>query len=231
MINNTPRSAQPDKAESTVAIGRPAGRDVPIIVWRTTEDPDQAPPDSPGASLPSALARRLVETYTLLGECVVDCDADPGLRQAADGAGRRYVALSRPADIADLDSVAPPPTLVVARWPRSTDVDAADLNALFDAYRLILADTAFAIIAIATPLPPGEASYSDHAARLDAAGGHAGFTTIHTILAITTPAGPNSFTYYATTEEADAARLASTADYAPLPGVLINLLVFAAGTG
>lgn len=165
------------------------------------------------------------------GECVVDCDADPGLRQATEGTGRRYVALSRPADIADLDFVASPPTLVVARWPRATDVDETNLNALFDAYRLILADKTFAIVAIATPLPPGEASYSDHAAQLDAAGRRTGFTTIHTILAVTTPAGPNSFTYYATAQEADATRLASTIDEAPLPSVLINLLVFAADPG
>jgi hypothetical protein len=229
MTIHTPQPVQPenDHNQDPERANRSlAARDLPIIVWRTTDDPIETP--AVGDGLPVALARRLVTTYTLPGECVVDCDADPGLRQAADRTGRRYIALARPADIADLDAVAPPPTLVVVRWPRLTNVDAAQLDALFDAYRLLLADQAFAIVAIATPLPAGEVPYVEHAARLEAAGGHAGFTTIHTILAITMPVGPDTFTYYATVEEADAARLGTTVHDDPMPGHLINLLVFAA---
>jgi hypothetical protein len=200
---------------------------VPITVWRLDDrDGDEAATD-PGEGFASRLARRLVLTYTRQGETVVDFDADRHLRDAARAASRTYLAIARPGELADLDTITDPVSLVIVRWPRQTSTrTAASVMDLFTACRMIMnADTcAIAAVSSAEPGQPGTV-YAEHLAQLLPAAQAVGLTHVLQIVAVNGLGTGDQFVYYATRAEADAAR---THDRT-IPAYHIDLLVFTAG--
>jgi hypothetical protein len=200
---------------------------VPITVWRLDDRDGDEPATDPGAGLASRLARRLVLTYTRQGETVVDFDADRHLRDAATTSSRSYLAIDRPGELADLDTITDPVSLVIVRWPRQTPArTAASVADLFTACRLMMsADTcAIAAVSSAEQGQPGTA-YAEHLAELLPAAQAAGLIHILQIVAVSGTGDGDQFLYYATRAEADAARSSGRA--APDgPAYHIDLLVF-----
>jgi hypothetical protein len=185
------------------------GAVVSITVWRLDDRDGDQPATDPGAGLASRLARRLVLTYTREGETVVDFEADRHLREAAAAASRSYLAIARPGDLADLDTITDPVSLVIVRWPRQTSTrTVAGVADLFTACRLIMSADACAIAAVSSAEPgqPGTA-YAEHLAHLLPAAKAAGLTHVLQIVAVTGPGTGDQFLYYATRAEADAARI------------------------
>ena len=141
---------------------------VPITVWRLDDRDGDQPATDPGAGFASRLARRLVLTYTRQGETVVDLDADRHLRDAATAASRTYLAITRPGDLSDLDTITDPVSLVIVRWPRQTSTrTVAGVADLFTACRLMMSADSCAIAAVSSAEPgqPGTA-YAEHVAHL-----------------------------------------------------------------
>jgi hypothetical protein len=208
------------------------GAVVPITVWRLDDrdgDGDRPATDA-GTGFASRLARRLVLTYTRQGETVVDFDADHHVRDAATAASRSYLAITNGGELADLDTISDPVSLVIARWPRQTPTrTAASIADFFTACRLIMsADTcAIAAVSSAEPGQPG-AVYAEHLAQLLPAAKAAGLTHVLQIVAVNGPGTGDQFLYYATRSEADAART-NDRDIPDAPTYHIDLLVFTAG--
>jgi hypothetical protein len=205
------------------------GAIVPITVWRLDDRDGDQPATDPGAGFASRLARRLVLTYTRQGEAVVDFDADRHLRDAATAASRTYLAIARPGDLADLDIITDPVSLVIVRWPRPAPTRTVDSVAdLFIACRLMMSADSCAIAAVSSAEPgqPGTV-YAEHLAHLLPAAKAAGLAHVLQIVAVNGPGTGDQFCYYATRAEADAAR---THDE-DIPGgsaYRIDLLVFTA---
>jgi hypothetical protein len=198
---------------------------VPITVWRLDDDDETA--TDPGAGFASRLARRLVLTYTRQGETVVDFDADQHLRDAATTASRSYLAIARPGELADLDTITDPVSLVIVRWPRQTpSPTAASVADLFTACRLMMsADTcAIAAVSSAEPGQPGTV-YAEHLAELLPAARAAGLIHVLQIVAVSRAGDGDQFLYYATRAEADAARRDGQA-VPDGPAYHIDLLLF-----
>lgn len=84
-------------------------------------------------------ARRVVFVYTRPDETIIDFEADLQLRDAAASAGRGNLAITEPAEIADLDRLDRAPSLVVMRWRPATPDRPSDIAGLVTARRLILA--------------------------------------------------------------------------------------------
>lgn len=219
-----PRDGIPAPADFTEP-----GAVVPITVWRLDDrdgDGDE-PATDPGDGFASRLAQRLVLTYTRQGETVVDFDADRHLRDAATAASRTYLAIARPGELADLDTITDPVSLVIVRWPRQPPSrTAASVADLFTACRLIMsADTcAIAAVSSAEPGQPGTV-YAKHLAELLPAAQAAGLTHVLQIVAVTGPGTGDQFLYYATRAEADAARTHDRT-IPDSPTYHIDLLVF-----
>jgi hypothetical protein len=206
------------------------GAIVPITVWRLDSRDGDEPATDPGAGFASRLARRLVLTYTRQGETVVDFDADRHLRDAATASSRTYLAIIHPGELADLDAIIDPVSLVIVRWPRQTPArTAASVGDLFTACRLLMsADTcAIAAVSAAEPGQPGTA-YAQHLAELLPAAQAAGLTHVLQIVAVNGSGNGDQFLYYATRAEADAARHTGRA-IPDGPIYHIDLLVFATG--
>jgi hypothetical protein len=203
------------------------GAVVPITVWRLDDrDGDETATD-PGDGFASRLARRLVLTYTRQGETVVDFDADQHLRDAATAASRSYLAIAQPGELADLDTITDPVSLIIVRWPRQTPSRTAGSVAdLFTACRLIMsADTcAIAAVSSAEPGQPGTV-YAEHLAELLPAARAAGLIHVLQIVAVSGAGDGDQFLYYATRAEADAARRDGQA-VPDGPAYHIDLLVF-----
>ncbi|MFV2098696.1 hypothetical protein ACFHW1_25010 [Micromonospora sp. LOL_014] len=203
------------------------GGDVPIAVWRLDDrDDDPLAPD-PGTRLASRLAQRLILVYTQRGDAVVDFDSDPHLQTASANTFRSYLSITDPGDVADLDSLAEPASLVVLRWPPQhagrTQTSIADL---FGACRLIMTADTWAIAAVSSAAPgqPGT-TCAEHLGELLPAARAAGLTHILQIVAVTGPGNGDQFLYYATRAEADAARHAWPAG-AGAESYHVDLLVF-----
>jgi hypothetical protein len=203
---------------------------VPITVWRLDDRCGDQPATHPGAGFASRLARRLVLTYTRQGETVVDFDADQQLREAASATCRSYRAVTRPGDLADLDTSISSVGLVMVRWPRPAPTRTmASVGDLFTACRLMMSADACAIAAVSSPEPgqPGTV-YAEHLAQLLPAAQAAGLRHVLQIVAVHGPGPGDQFCFYATRAEADAART----HHENLPSGLIyhiDLLVFTAG--
>jgi hypothetical protein len=206
------------------------GAVVPITVWRLDDRDGDQPATDPGAGFASRLARRLVLTYTSQGETVVDFDADRHVRDAATAVSRSYLAITHGGELADLDTITDPVSLVIVRWPRQTPIrTAASVADLFTACRLIMsADTcAIAAVSSAEPGQPG-AVYAEHLAQLLPAAKAACLTHVLQIVAVNGPGTGDQFLYYATRAEADAART-NDSNLPDGPTYHIDLLVFTAG--
>jgi hypothetical protein len=196
---------------------------VPVTVWRLDDRDDDQPASEPGAGFASRLARRLILVYTRRGDTVVDFDHDLHLRDAAQGTGRAYLAITDASHVAELDQVQQPVTLVTVRWPRhGVPALATTVADLFTACRLMTSDTA-CVIAAVRPTPTG-ATFADHERVLRDGADAAGFTHLLQITAVSAPGEGDQFLYYATEAEAVAA-----AAEVPVTGqaLHIDLLVFA----
>jgi hypothetical protein len=154
---------------------------VPITVWRAVaaDDPNAA---APGRLTPW-LARRLVATYSRRGGTVVDLDADPPLRHAATAGGRGYLPVTRPADLAGLDSSGDV-DLITMRWPRPDPVPATAVVDLFHACRLVLGRRGHAAVIVD---PPPGTPYLEFGHELVPAAARAGMGYLQHIIAILAP--------------------------------------------
>lgn len=208
--DGTPRPASStDHAPATHGDAVLVTADIPIAVWRldARDDGDEGVTE-PDARLASRLAHRLVLVYTRRGDAVVDFDNDPHLRAATAKASRSYLSITDPGEVADLDALADPVSLVVLRWPRQhSAATPAGIADLFAACRLIMtADTcAIAAVSSAAPGRPGP-TYADHVTELLPAARAAGLRHILSIVAVSASGDGDQFLYYATGDEADATR-------------------------
>jgi hypothetical protein len=198
---NLPTTAANPVAHPTGAV-TPDNRDtrdtVPVVVWRTTDDSDATPAPNPGASpLTPRLAHHLVAIYSEIHATIVDFDADDNLRHAADGAGRRYLAVTDPSDLAQLTEQSRPAALIVLRWPRP-DITSPeqDAHALLQACQRRLADHGSTIIAV-TASSAGQPSttYAEYELLLLPAARAAGLRHLHDIVPLTAADGRDTFTY------------------------------------
>lgn len=203
------------------------GAVVPITVWRLDDRGGDQTVTDPGDGFASRLARRLILTYSRPGETVVDFGADWRLRDAATAASRSYLAIARPGELADLDTVTDPVSLVIVRWPRqSPSRTEASVVDLFTACRLMMSANSCAIAAVSSAQPgqPG-AAYAEHLAELLPAARAAGLIHVLQIVAVSGAGDGDQFLYYATRAEADAARRIGRA-VPDGPTYHIDLLVF-----
>lgn len=202
------------------------GGEVPIAVWRLDDRDDTGPCLTPAGRLASRLAQRLVLVYTRRGDAVIDFDSDPQLEHASTHTCRTYLSITDPSDVADLDTLTEPASLVVLRWPpRHPTRTPASIADLFAACRLIMtADTcAIAAVSSAAPGEPGTTS-AEHLGELLPAARAAGLTHILHIVAVTAPGDGDAFLYYATRADAEDARQGWPDDNAPSYNA--DLLVF-----
>ncbi len=200
---------------------------VPITVWRLDNRDGDQPTTDPGDGFASRLARRLVLTYTRQGETVVDFDADQHLHDAATAAARSYLAITGGSELADLDTIIDPVSLIIVRWPRQNPTHtAASVGDLFTACRLIMNADTYAIAAVSSAQPgrPGTV-YAEHLTQLLPAAQAAGLTHVLQIVAVNGPGTGDQFLYYATPAEADAARTTNRT-IPDGPTFHIDLLVF-----
>ncbi|WP_349876313.1 hypothetical protein ABIH81_19440 [Micromonospora sp. HUAS YX12] len=205
------------------------GGDVPIAVWRLDDRDDNGPALTPGGRLASRLAQRLVLVYTRRGDAVVDFDSDPQLEHASAHTSRSYLSITNPREVADLDALTDPVSLVILRWPpRQTTRTPVSIADLFAACRLIMTADTCAIVAVSSAAPgePGT-TYAERLGELLPAARAVGLTHILHIVAVTAPgdADGDEFLYYATRADAEAARQGWPAgDNAP--SYSADLLVF-----
>jgi hypothetical protein len=116
-----PRRPTPSRDSAATRDDQPrAAGTVPITVWRLDDHDDGQPATEPGSGFASRLARRLILTYTSLGETVADLDSDPHVHGAASTTGRSYLAITEPPGLSSPDQPRPPASLVTLRWPRPT---------------------------------------------------------------------------------------------------------------
>jgi hypothetical protein len=205
-------------------------RDVPIAVWRLDDRDDTGLLAGPRDRLAARLAQRLVRLYTRRGDAIVDLDSHPQLHAISTGAGRAYLSISDPGEIADLDRFTAPVSLVVLRWPpRHRPHTPAGITDLFAACRLIMTADSCAVAAVSSAEPGQDGTtYAEHLSELLPGAHAAGLTHILQIVAVTGPGHGDQFLYYATTDEAEAARHAwPTGGGAPSHHV--ELLVFTTG--
>jgi hypothetical protein len=196
---NLPTTAANSDATATGAV-TPANRDTaPVIVWRTTTDEPDAAPDAGVSDSPLTprLAHHLVAIYSDVHATVVDLDADDHLRHAAETTGRRYLALTSPADLATLTEQPRPAALIVLRWPRpAASVPEQEPNVLLNACQHHLADDGSTIVAV-TAATAGQAgtTYTEHEQVLLPAAEAAGLRHLHDIVPLPATDGRDSFTY------------------------------------
>jgi hypothetical protein len=165
--------------------------------------------------------------YTRRGDAVVDFDSDPQLEYASAHASRSYLSITDPSEVADLDALTEPVSLVVLRWPpRHAIRTSASIADLFAACRLIMtADTcAIAAVSSAAPGQPGT-TFAEHLGELLPAAHTAGLTHVLQIVAVPGPGDGDEFLYYATEAEAVAARKNSPVGDGKL-SYSVDLLVF-----
>jgi hypothetical protein len=204
-----------------------AGGDVPIAVWRLDDRDDAGPGTDPEERFAARLAQRLVGVYTRHGDAVVDFDGDPHLQAASIRACRSYVSLTDPGDVAGLDDLAEPASLVVLRWPsRHPARTPASIVDLFAACRLIMTADSCAIAAV-TSADPGQtgATFADNLRELLPGARAAGLTHVLQIVALTAAGRGDQFLYYATAAEAAQARRGRPAQTGA-PHHHVDLLVF-----
>jgi hypothetical protein len=201
---------------------------VPVVVWRTTPDDPDAPaaPDAGDSPLTPRLAHHLVAIYSEIHATVVDFDADDNLRHAAEGAGRRYLAVTDPADLDQLTDQARPAVLIVLRWPRpDITFPERDAHALLHACQRRLADHGSTIIAVtATSAGQPGTTYTEHEQLLLPAARAAGLRHLHDIVPLTAADGRDSFTY-ATARDSTASDRDKDTD-TPRQNASTTLLIF-----
>jgi hypothetical protein len=184
-----------------------AGGDVPIAVWRLDDtDPDLTV--DPAERLAARLAQRLILLYTRRGDAIVDFDCDPHLRTACAGLAREYLAITDPSDVAELDSLSAPISLIVLRTPPHNASQSPDsITDLFAACRLIMtADTCTVASVSGAQLGTPGTSYVERAHEWVVAARAAKLEDVLHIVAVASPGFGDRFLYYATPEEADDAR-------------------------
>lgn len=200
--------------------------DVPIAVWRLDDHDDTGLTTDPAQRLAARLAQRLILVYSRRGDAVVDFDGDPHLHAASISAARSYVSVADPGEVADLDTLTDPVSLVVLRWPpRHAARTAAAVSDLFTACRLIMTAETSAVAAVhaAEPGEPGT-TYAEGVRDLLPAALAAGLAHVLRIVAVTSGGDGDQFVYYATPEEAEAAGRDPAAD--DKPRYHVDLLVF-----
>jgi len=176
---------------------------VPITVWRLDDHDDGRPATEPGSGFASCLARRLILTYTSLGETVADLDSDPHVHGAASATGRSYLAITEPAELSGPDQLGPPASLVTLHWPRPTGPSTVEaVGVLLTACRPIMSEDASVIAAVwsSDPAQPN-ATFADYEHALRGAAEAAGLTHVLQIVAISAPGEGDQFLYYATETE------------------------------
>ena len=173
-----------------------------VIIWRISPDRDAGAdttgnPDAGDSPLTERLARHLVAIYSDVHATVVDFDADPNLRRAAEATGRTYSTITDLSEAAPEPQPSGPAALILLRWPRpATDEPGSDANSLLSRCQRQLADHGSTIVVVtATPPGSGGASYRDHEQVLLPAARTAGLRHLHDIVPIDAVDGRDSFTY------------------------------------
>jgi hypothetical protein len=98
----------------------PGDPPVPIAVWRVA-DVDARHGHQRADELTPRLAALLVGAHTHPGDTIISIGDDPALAGAAGAGGRRYRALARADQLADLDHTAGTVALIVLPWPPDRD--------------------------------------------------------------------------------------------------------------
>jgi hypothetical protein len=153
--------------------------------------------------------------------------SDPHLQTASANTFRSYLSITDPGEVADLDSLTEPASLVVLRWPpQHAARTPASIADLFAACRLIMtADTcAIAAVSSAEPGQPGT-TYAEHVGELLPAARAAGLTHVLQIVAVTSSGQGDQFLYYATPAEVETARQHWPTGHGS-PSYHVDLLVF-----
>ncbi|GAA1884303.1 hypothetical protein [Asanoa iriomotensis] len=194
-------STDPAAAPKRVAAPDDKHKPAPVIVWRTTSDDTDATGDCgiSDSPLTPRLAHLLVAIYSDVHGTIVDLDADDALRDAAETAGRRYLAVT---DLAELPTSPESPqatTLIVLRWPRPAADPSQDANNLLSACQQHLATDGSAIVAVtaAATGQPGT-PYAEHEQFLLTAAQAAGLHHLHDIVPLPAIDGRDTFTYTTT---------------------------------
>ncbi|MEV0731154.1 hypothetical protein [Polymorphospora sp. NPDC050346] len=191
-----PRPAADPPTPSRISAKPPAGAadalpgdlPVPVTIWHVTDLHDRGAHHTD--TITAETARLLVAYYTSgPGDAIVSLGHEPALAGAAGAAGCTYVAVSSPADLADLDHVAGTVRLLVLRWPPQhrqlppAKTATAELTDLFAACRLLLAHNGYTIVAVT----PGDAAtdYTAHVRLVVPAARRAGLGWLRHIVAVT----------------------------------------------
>src|SRR5262249_27126545 len=134
---------------------------------------------------------------------------------------RSYLAISDPSQLADLDAIAEPVSLIVLRWPRRpTRPNPANVTDLFAGCRLMMTADSCAVVTIASVDPV-------YMRDLLPAAQAVGLVHVREIVAVRGSGEGDQFLYYASRAEADAVRNEIRGDQRN-PASHIDLLVFSA---
>lgn len=204
-----------------------AGATTQIAVWRLEDRADDLAPSDLAVGFGSRLTHRLILVYTDPGDLVVDLDDDPAVRRACGREDRRYRCPNTPDEIEGFDPVADRIRLLVLSWPtRRTGARPGDVADVFAACHAVAAGgmTALALVSSAEPGHPGS-TFAEHLPALLSAAHRAGLTQVLQIVAVASTHTGDQFRYFASPEEADAARRAAPASTAGRPQH-IDVLVF-----
>lgn len=155
-----------------VVAGQPP---VPVTVWRVAGI-DHPPRHDPGATLTAHTAGLLVGRCAHPGDTIVSLGDDPALAGAAGAAGCRFLSVTEPFGLADLDHVAGAVSLLVLPWPPNGVAHEAPtgpdrLADLFGACRALMARDGLAVVALA---PTATDTYLTYARQLFPAARRAG---------------------------------------------------------
>lgn len=203
----------------------PGDPPVPIAVWRVA-DVDARYGHQRADALTPRLAALLVGAHTHPGDTIISIGDDPALAGAAGAGGRRYRAVDRADQLADLDHTAGTVALIVLPWPLPQDVDGIDatgLRGIFRACRRLMSPGGCTIVALAA-LPPQQ-TFAQHSTALIPAAQQAGLGWLQHIVAITAPVVGQHVTWRATPADVATVRAATHVK------VHLDLFVFMARGG
>ncbi|MEU8001535.1 hypothetical protein AB0B66_10280 [Catellatospora sp. NPDC049111] len=162
--------------------------------WLNT---DHTTPTASG--LATRLTRQLVLTYTSRDDTVVSLTGDLHATAATLLAGRNFIAVNAPGDLANIDPNTPP-TLITAQWPPARhQPDEALLADLLLACTLI-SGSGPATIAVITPVAESDAAAYRHPQLTGIPGLHHRLD----VIALSRPAEPERFLFPLTLPEAAA---------------------------
>lgn len=165
---------------------------VPVTVWRIAQSRLVTGDPGDDVTFEAHLAGMIVAFYSQPGDVVLSLGPNPDLAGAAGAHGCDFRAVTRPADLADLDPVAGRVALIVLPWPPPPpgSPDQAGLRDLFAACRMLLARDGATCVTL-VPEPDTDV-YEQYGPWLIRAAGDNGLELIRHILAVTEPVtGPH----------------------------------------